>query len=99
MRQPKVRACASNFEAVGPPDHAFDGNRQTVWAAGDYAPQRLEADLGAAVQLGSIQLGTTQLPAGETTHEIWVSDLPIGEDRTGRSWHIPSRARPTAIRP
>jgi hypothetical protein len=31
--------------------------------------------------LAGIRLVACQLPDGETTHEVWVSDEPIGEDR------------------
>jgi hypothetical protein len=71
------------------PDRAFDGNRGTMWNAGDYAPQWIEADLGAPTRLASLRLGITQLPAGPTTHEVWVSDEPIGADRSrARLVHI-----------
>jgi RNA polymerase sigma factor (sigma-70 family) len=63
------------------PHRAFDGQRQTRWNA-YYAPQWIEADLRNSLELCSIVLITAQLPAGYTTHEIWVSDEAIGEDRT-----------------
>jgi hypothetical protein len=63
------------------PDKAFDGDRTTTWNAGAYAPQWIEADLGASTRLAGIRLLVTQLPDGETAHEIWVSNEPIGEDR------------------
>jgi HEAT repeat protein len=76
-----VQARASNSWDGHTPDRAFVGDRQTYWNAGGHAPQWLEADLGTSVELGSIHLVVAQLPAGQTTHEIWVSDQPIGEDR------------------
>lgn len=58
----------------------FDGNRDTDWNSGNYAPGWLEADLGIPVQLATIQLLPCQDIVGETTHEIWASDEPIGDD-------------------
>jgi hypothetical protein len=95
LRKAKVQARASNSWEQHTPDAAFDGNRQTVWSAGDYAPQWIEADLGACTQLASIDLLVTQLPDGETTHEIWVSDQPIGADRA-RAKRVHTFQGPTA---
>jgi hypothetical protein len=64
------------------PDRAFDGLAGTTWNSGDYAPQWIEADLGSATQLATLALHMTQLPAGQTKHEIWISSTPIGEDLT-----------------
>jgi HEAT repeat protein len=77
----RVTARASNSGENQPPANAFDGDRHTMWNAGDYAPQWLEADLGASTRLASIVLHVIQSPAGETTHEIWVSQEPIGAER------------------
>jgi RNA polymerase sigma factor (sigma-70 family) len=68
---------ASSFWDHNAPQSAFDGNRQTMWNAGNYAPQWIEADLGSSMRLGDITLIVIQLPACETTHEIWLSDEPI----------------------
>jgi hypothetical protein len=87
-RKAKVRARASHsWDANTTPDKAFDGDRQTIWNAGDHPPpggagQWIEADLGAVRQLGRLLLVTSQLPDGPTTHEIWVSTEPIGDERT-----------------
>ena len=72
---------ASSFWDHNTPDSAFDGNRQTMWNAGNYPPQWIEADLGSPRRLGDITLIVIQLPACETTHEIWVSDEPIDGPR------------------
>ena len=42
----------------------------------------IEKDLGEKTSLAGIVLVTAQIPDGETVHEIWVSDEPIGNDRT-----------------
>jgi HEAT repeat protein len=79
VRKAKVHARASGTYLQHTPECAFDADRQTYWNSGNFAPQWIEADLGATVRLTSIQMTVTQLPAGETTHEVWVSDRPIGE--------------------
>jgi hypothetical protein len=84
-RKAKVSAQASQSWEGNTPDKAFDGDRGTVWNAGNppgEAGQWIEADLGAVRQLGGLLLVTCQLPDGPTTHEIWVSTEPIGADRT-----------------
>jgi hypothetical protein len=77
-RKARVRARASNSWDGYTPDKAFDG---ATWNAGNYAPQWIEADLGMSTELASLLLVVNQFPAGETTHEVWVSNEPIGEDR------------------
>jgi eukaryotic-like serine/threonine-protein kinase len=64
------------------PTNPFNLEQPTVWNAGANGPQWLEADLGSRVELASILLNVAQSPAGPTTHEIWVSDEPIGNDRS-----------------
>src|SRR5262249_30465494 len=75
-------ARASNTWEQHTADKAFDGERYTMWNASTYAPQWLEADLGTSTRLGKILLTVCQSPAGETTHELWVSNEPIGEERS-----------------
>jgi HEAT repeat protein len=82
-RKAKVSARASatwNNEVT--PDKPFNLDQPTTWNSGGYAPQWIEADLGAFSQLASIRLVITMSPDGPTTHEVWVSQEPIGEDRT-----------------
>jgi RNA polymerase sigma factor (sigma-70 family) len=64
------------------PENAFDGKRDTDWNAGDYAPSWIERDLGASLPLSSITLFPCQDIPGVTVHEVWVSNEPIGNDRT-----------------
>ncbi len=64
------------------PEKAFDTQRDTDWNAGDYAPAWIERDLGATLPLSRITLFPCQNIAGMTIHEIWVSNEPIGDDRT-----------------
>jgi hypothetical protein len=64
------------------PEKAFDGNKDTWWGSGTYAPAWIERDLGASRPLAGITLVTSQTPDCETVHEVWVSDEPIGNDRS-----------------
>jgi hypothetical protein len=73
---------SSSWEPNTTPERAFDGNRGTYWNSGGYAPAWIEADLGAVKPLAGIVLIPVQDVAGPTTHEVWVSDEPIGDDRT-----------------
>jgi len=65
------------------PNKAFDGKTSTSWNAGNFAVQWIEVDLGQEYYLDSIQLLIGQLPAGNTTHEVWVSNRPIGNSSSG----------------
>jgi RNA polymerase sigma factor (sigma-70 family) len=80
-RQPRVRA-SSSWKPSTSPDKAFDGNSEAYWNSGDYAPAWIEADLGASTPLFSIVLIPVQDILGATTHEVWVSNEPIGDDRS-----------------
>lgn len=85
LRKAPVSARARQSWANNTPDKAFDGDRQTLWNAGDHpggAGQWIEADLGTVRQLGSIRLLVSQTPTGPTSHEIWVAIQPIGDDRS-----------------
>jgi hypothetical protein len=65
------------------PELAFDGDRDhTMWNSGCYAPGWIEKDLGEKTPLSGIVLYIAQTPDGETHHEVWISDVPIGSDRT-----------------
>jgi len=64
------------------PEFAFDNSCNTKWNAGEMPPVWIEVDLGRTYFLSRIKLYVHQSPSGETTHEIWVSSDPIGNDRT-----------------
>jgi len=51
-------------------DLAVDGNPDTWWSSGSDAPQWIEVDLGAAYNIQSIRLVTSQSPAGLTVHKV-----------------------------
>jgi hypothetical protein len=65
------------------PDLAFDGDLTTWWNAAWWPVGWIEVDLQANYDLTFILLFVQQTPAGETTHEIWVSDSPMQEDLSG----------------
>jgi hypothetical protein len=58
---------SSSWEKNITPDRAFDGNRETCWNSGGYAPAWIEADLGAPTPLANIVLIPAQDIAGATT--------------------------------
>ncbi|VTR92290.1 sigma-70 family rna polymerase sigma factor : Uncultured bacterium genome assembly Metasoil_fosmids_resub OS=uncultured bacterium PE=4 SV=1: Sigma70_r2: Sigma70_r4_2: F5_F8_type_C [Gemmata massiliana] len=78
----KVTARASSIGEGTDPNNPFRHDDDTRWNSGGYAPAWIEADLGAVRTLDRITLVIGQHPKGETEHEIWVSDEPIGDDRT-----------------
>jgi hypothetical protein len=83
-RQPgRLAVRASGIEGQKTPDLAFDGDPQTAWAAGDWAVQWIEADLMQPTPLKAIRLIAGQQPASDTVHEVWLSDKPLGNARTG----------------
>jgi uncharacterized protein (TIGR03067 family) len=73
---------ASGTWGTETPEKAFDGNRDTDWNAGDYAPAWIERDLGTCRPLAGVTLVPCQDIAGVTVHEVWVSDDPIGHNRS-----------------
>ena len=79
-RKAKVSAPAS-AAWNGAPDKAFEGDQSTGWNSGGPPPQWIEADLGASTHLANLCLTVNQSPDGHTTHEVWVSNEPIGEER------------------
>lgn len=62
---------ASNEYPGSPASLAVDGNWWSYWNAGDFPPQWIEVDLGAAQPVGEIVLGITQLPDCATIHRVY----------------------------
>lgn len=54
------------------PALAVDGSLETIWNAGDFAPQWIELDLGAPQAVIGIQMVPLQIAEGRTVHEILV---------------------------
>lgn len=65
------RAAATSELPGSPPGNAVDGNVDTIWNAGQFAPQSIEIDLGSPHALRSVRLTTSQNPAGFTQHVVW----------------------------
>jgi F5/8 type C domain len=65
-------ATASRSLLSNPPSLAVDGLRDTLWIAGDFAPQSLEIDLQGSFSVSRIRLAVAQTPAGPTTHRLYV---------------------------
>ena len=62
---------ASKSESVGPPSRVVDGNLESVWNSGDYAPQWIEIDLESEIPLTCASLLVDQKPSsGNTRHVI-----------------------------
>jgi RNA polymerase sigma factor (sigma-70 family) len=78
----QLTARASSSWDAHVPEVAFDGKGINYWNSGGAAPAWIEADLGVAAPVASIRLVAVQDIPGPTTHEVWVSDEPIGDDRT-----------------
>jgi hypothetical protein len=62
---------ASNEYPGNPASLAVDGNWFSYWNSGNYPPQWIEVDLGAAQSVGEVDLGITQLPDCPTIHRIY----------------------------
>jgi hypothetical protein len=79
-RRATVTARASgSYDSPNPGDAFADNPRR--WNSGGYAPQWVEADLGAPSELVSLQMFPDQDIKGETIHQVWVSNEPIGDNR------------------
>lgn len=66
------RSVAASAEQMPTPaTNAVDGDPTSLWIAGDFAPQWIEIDLGAPVQVAAIRLGVAQAPReGDTVHAV-----------------------------
>jgi hypothetical protein len=78
-------ATASSSLAGSPPSIAVDGDANTAWNAGAYAPQWIEIDLGSAQRIAGISLLTEQLPDGYTVHDVLGKANTCGPGK-GSTW-------------
>jgi hypothetical protein len=76
IRLDPIAVQASSSWQGNSPERVADGNSSTVWNAGGSPRQWIQLDLGRTVALSKIRLLTHQVPAGLTTHEIWVGQSP-----------------------
>src|SRR5262249_44687245 len=71
----RASATCALSKAKVTPDQAFDREAPHGWAAGGFAPQWIEADLGVSRRLANLRMKPSQMPVVcATTHEVWVSD-------------------------
>lgn len=61
---------ASAEQTTVPAPNAVDGDATTSWGSGQFAPQWIEIDLGAAIAIAAIRLGVDQFPDGDTVHAV-----------------------------
>ncbi|WNG16110.1 discoidin domain-containing protein [Cystobacter fuscus] len=71
-----VAASAQSSYAGTPPSSAIDGNVGTQWNAGAGPSRWIELDLGGTTVVKKLRLLTSQSPAGQTTHRIYVGNTP-----------------------
>jgi F5/8 type C domain len=71
-----VAATASNSVSGAPSTYAVDGNPETAWNSGGWAPAWIELDLKHTVTLTNVHLLVGQSPAGPTTHQVYFGSSP-----------------------
>lgn len=67
-----VSITASQVYSSAVPGYVSDGNLQTAWSAGGFAPQWIQMDLGELSNVSKVRLNVAQDPAGQTTHQIYI---------------------------
>lgn len=70
----KKAVTASSTHPTSKALYAVDGNLNTSWNAGKGAPTTIVIDLGANYTVGKVNMLTEQLPAGTTTHKLYLGD-------------------------
>ncbi|MDH4176863.1 MAG: discoidin domain-containing protein [Thermoleophilia bacterium] len=70
---------ASRSVPSSPPEHAVDGDAESIWTAGEDAPQWIEIDLGSPSSVTKIALSVSQYPEGQTRHRV-LGRAPGGDD-------------------
>jgi len=61
---------ASSSQDHTPADRVVDGDPNTLWNAGQFAPSTILIDLGAEYFIERVRLRVVQSPAGQTTHAV-----------------------------
>jgi hypothetical protein len=74
---------ASATYPANPTTMAFDGDLFNQWNAGNFPTQWIEVNLQQTFALGRVRLHIEQSPNGQTTHQVWISNNPIGASLTG----------------
>ncbi len=71
-----ISVIASNSASGSLPSYAVDGNLSTSWNSGNYPQQWIQLDLGQIYAVSQIRLNISQVPNGQTTHEIYGGPNP-----------------------
>ncbi|MGB8507876.1 MAG: discoidin domain-containing protein [Pyrinomonadaceae bacterium] len=67
---PASTTASSSYETAGP-QYATDGNVNTAWVSGGFAPAWIQLDLGRSYSLTRVRLNIGQSPDGHTVHEVY----------------------------
>ena len=65
---------ASSSMSTESPSRAIDGDPETLWASGGFPVQWIEVAFDRLYLIDRFELLVAQTPAGESTHQIWISD-------------------------
>ena len=79
-----VLGTADAFEKSHFAQLAIDGDLESIWNSQQWAPQWFSIAFDSFYLVDRIELVVTQLPAGPTTHEIWLgsgSDTRVLQER------------------
>ncbi|MCY3708764.1 MAG: PQQ-dependent sugar dehydrogenase [Caldilineaceae bacterium] len=79
-----VLGTADAFEKSHFAQLAIDGDLESIWNSQQLAPQWFSIAFDSFYLVDKIELVVTQLPAGPTTHEIWLgsgSDMRVLQER------------------
>ena len=79
-----VLGTADAFERSGFAQMATDGDLESIWSSQQFAPQWFSIAFDSFFLVDKIELVVTQLPAGPTTHEVWLgsgSDTRVLQER------------------
>jgi uncharacterized protein (TIGR03067 family) len=94
-RKAKISARASSsWEPNTSPDRAFDGNTDTYWNSGGYAPAWIEADLGAATPLASILLVPPRTSPAARLMKCGCATNRSATTAAMQNWSTRSRVKP-----
>ncbi|HUG95819.1 MAG TPA: discoidin domain-containing protein [Pleomorphomonadaceae bacterium] len=69
-------ATASSAYGDATADRTVDGDADTLWNAGGFAPAWIEIDLGSAQPVAAIRLLVQQTPSGTTHHRVTCAPAP-----------------------
>jgi hypothetical protein len=89
------------------PALAIDGGIVSAWNAGASAPQAIEIDLGAIVEVSRVELAIAQDPSGPTIHRVfgrqstadpWTLLHEFAGTTAGGEWLVHDLGSPVALR-